>query len=206
MRATEHAPRGRFYLLERIDGLAEIVERGTGVQWYHSGTHAASDLQACEPLVEGLPRTFVVDAAGVELKDLMAAIGIGDVEAVRTLVESIDVNARFGCWTALHFATLGGYTGKKRILPRQAELVTVLLRSGAAVDARTVQAAEYEYLDWRGTHGAPGGRTPLMIAAANSQFTSLETAKVLLQSGADVNARDDNRERRSCQCGVQGDV
>ena len=31
-----------------------------------------------------------------------------------------------------------------------------------------------------------------MIAAANSRFTSLETAKVLLQSGADVNARDDN--------------
>ena len=31
MRATEHAPRGRFYLLERIYGLAEIVGRGAGV-------------------------------------------------------------------------------------------------------------------------------------------------------------------------------
>ena len=30
MRATEHAPRGRFYLLERIYGLAEIVGRGAG--------------------------------------------------------------------------------------------------------------------------------------------------------------------------------
>ena len=98
--------------------------------WYH-----ATDLQACEPLVEGLPRTFVVDAASVELKDLMAAIGVGDVEAVRTLVKHVDVNERFGCWGALHFATSGGYTGKKWILPRQAELVTVLLRSGAAVDA-----------------------------------------------------------------------
>ena len=28
MRATEHAPRGPFHLLERIHGLAEIVERG----------------------------------------------------------------------------------------------------------------------------------------------------------------------------------
>ena len=31
MRATEHAPRGPFYLLERRHGLAEIVERGGGV-------------------------------------------------------------------------------------------------------------------------------------------------------------------------------
>ena len=31
MCATEHAPRGRFYLLERIYGLAEIVGRGAGV-------------------------------------------------------------------------------------------------------------------------------------------------------------------------------
>ena len=27
MRATEHAPRGPFYLLERSHGLAEIIER-----------------------------------------------------------------------------------------------------------------------------------------------------------------------------------
>ena len=31
MRATEHAPRGPFHVLERRHGLAEIVERGTGV-------------------------------------------------------------------------------------------------------------------------------------------------------------------------------
>ena len=31
MRAAEHAPRDRFYLLERRHGLAEIVERGTVV-------------------------------------------------------------------------------------------------------------------------------------------------------------------------------
>ena len=28
MRATKHAPRGPFYLLERRNGLTEIVERG----------------------------------------------------------------------------------------------------------------------------------------------------------------------------------
>ena len=28
MRAAEHAPRDRFYLLERIRGLAKIIERG----------------------------------------------------------------------------------------------------------------------------------------------------------------------------------
>ena len=31
MRATEHAPRGPFHVLEHIHGLAEIIERGTGV-------------------------------------------------------------------------------------------------------------------------------------------------------------------------------
>jgi pyruvate kinase len=31
VRAAEHAPRGRFYLLERRHGLAEIVERGAPV-------------------------------------------------------------------------------------------------------------------------------------------------------------------------------
>ena len=31
MRAAEHAPRGRFYLLERRQRLAEIVERGAVV-------------------------------------------------------------------------------------------------------------------------------------------------------------------------------
>ena len=31
MRATEHAPRDPFRLLERRHGLAEIVERGAGV-------------------------------------------------------------------------------------------------------------------------------------------------------------------------------
>ena len=32
MRATVHAPRGPFRVLERIDGLAGIVERRTGVR------------------------------------------------------------------------------------------------------------------------------------------------------------------------------
>jgi hypothetical protein len=32
VRATEHAPRGPFSVLERRHGLAEIVERGTDVQ------------------------------------------------------------------------------------------------------------------------------------------------------------------------------
>ena len=32
MRATEHAPRGTFRLLERFYGLAEIVERGAVVR------------------------------------------------------------------------------------------------------------------------------------------------------------------------------
>ena len=31
MRATEHAPRGPFRVLERVHGLAEIVERGAVV-------------------------------------------------------------------------------------------------------------------------------------------------------------------------------
>jgi len=32
VRATEHAPRGPFYVLERRHGLAVLVERGVGVQ------------------------------------------------------------------------------------------------------------------------------------------------------------------------------
>ena len=31
VRATEHAPRGPFHVLERRHGLAEIIERGAGV-------------------------------------------------------------------------------------------------------------------------------------------------------------------------------
>ena len=31
MRATERAPRDRFHLLERIYGLADLIERGAGV-------------------------------------------------------------------------------------------------------------------------------------------------------------------------------
>ena len=31
MRATEHAPRDRFYLLERLHALAKILERGASV-------------------------------------------------------------------------------------------------------------------------------------------------------------------------------
>ena len=31
VRVTEHAPRDRFYLLERRHGLADIAERGGGV-------------------------------------------------------------------------------------------------------------------------------------------------------------------------------
>ena len=34
MRATEHAPRDPFRVLERLHGLAEVVERGAGVLQY----------------------------------------------------------------------------------------------------------------------------------------------------------------------------
>ena len=36
VRATEDAPRGRFDILERRHGLAEIIERGTGARVAHS--------------------------------------------------------------------------------------------------------------------------------------------------------------------------
>ena len=62
-------------------GGAALLYRGG---WYHNRGCLA---RACEPLVEALPTTYVVDAASVEHMDLMAAIGVGDVEAVRTLVE-----------------------------------------------------------------------------------------------------------------------
>ena len=41
MRAAQHAPRGRSYLLERRHGLAEMVERRAGVQVEHHGPNVA---------------------------------------------------------------------------------------------------------------------------------------------------------------------
>ena len=85
----------------RNQAIKKAVEEGHGhlvLRWltsggaallYYGGWYLHRDcLEACEPLVEGLPTTLVVDAANVELKHLMVAVGVGDVEAVRTLVKT----------------------------------------------------------------------------------------------------------------------
>ena len=41
MRATHHTTRGPFYLLKRLHGLAEVVERGDGVRVMPVGVFTA---------------------------------------------------------------------------------------------------------------------------------------------------------------------
>ena len=57
VRATEYAPRGRFHVLERTHGLAEIVERGVVV---HVGAPPAS--KDDKPLVRALKKAYLVTA------------------------------------------------------------------------------------------------------------------------------------------------
>ena len=105
---------------------------------------------------------------------LINAISGGQVEIARLLLShGVDVNNYHGMWTALHFAadSPGAWHG------RQTELVRALLDAGASVDAR------------KKAPSPKSGCTPLLLAA-QQDFTSPDTLKVLLKYGADVNAVD----------------
>ena len=56
MRATEHAPRGPFRLLERRHGLVEIVERGGGVLVERQSVIAPQMKRDLVTLSENAPR------------------------------------------------------------------------------------------------------------------------------------------------------
>jgi uncharacterized protein len=99
--------------------------------------------------------------AGDKNRDLILASMKGDVEKVRSLLDSgADVNAKDERgWTALLWAISRG----------QIDLVKLLLDKGSDVNAK-------------GEHGW----TPLMEAANRGQ---LEVAELLLKKGADVNTK-----------------
>ena len=66
VRGTEHAPRGPFDLLERIHGLAEIVERGGGVM--------VECLRVNPPRLERVVMVLAEDALSVKEANLSIMI------------------------------------------------------------------------------------------------------------------------------------
>jgi ankyrin repeat protein len=136
----------------------------------------------------------VLGAAESDLR-LIEAAKRADMAAVGTLLEQgLDVNARAGDGaTALHWAAYRD----------RADLVQLLLRSKAAVDATNDLGVTPLWVatSARGTAtveallaaGAkpnlapPSGETPLMLAA---RMGNVEAIKALVAHGADVNARE----------------
>lgn len=136
--------------------------------------------------------------------ELHEAVGGGDIEAVASLLEEVDVNAQLNGRTALYFAAIKGHVGMVKLLLERgadvnavrqsdgstalhgavehehAEVVLILLRSRANVDAQD---------QW--------GYTPLhralrysvaLFGANNSRITDI--VEYLLSYGADSNLRD----------------
>ena len=119
-----------------------------------------------------------------EVDFLMQAIGARNVEVALLLVaHGVDVAARYGPWTPLHFAAKMGaisYARESRpgrAMARHAELIRAMLDAGAPVDARTERRPTRPEFD----------NTPLMLAAGCG-YTSLDVLKLLLKYGADVDA------------------
>ena len=124
--------------------------------------------------------SVLLDAgARYEHRYLMSAVGLGNVETVQVLLPRANVNERFGYWTPLHWAAAGGYKNRRQFMPNQAEMVHLLLKAGASVNATAFP------------EGEATGETPLMSAAKHG-FTVSEVTKRLLQYGADISAADSN--------------
>jgi ankyrin repeat protein len=109
--------------------------------------------------------------------ELLSAIRVGDVDWVARLLASdgdlasASLGGGRGTQTPLH--VVAGWPG---YYPNGPEIALLLIRSGAAVDARTT-----------GRDPANSGETPLHWAASNDD---VDVARVLIDGGADLEASD----------------
>jgi len=126
-------------------------------------------------------------AALMALPGLAAADGLhdaakaGDIEYVRALVDAgVDVDAKAIGVTALLLAAYRGH----------AEVVALLIEAGADVDAKDERGLMWLFTrDGRDRLRDNRDRTALMLAAREGH---LEIAKLLIEAGADVDARDEH--------------
>jgi len=139
--------------------------------------------------------------ASIAASPIADAASRGDREAVKSLLQkAADVNAAQGDgMTALHWAAMNG----------DAELAQMLIVAGANIKA-TTRLGAYTPLYLASQHGQAqvlqalikagadtktgtnNGTTPLMAAAASGR---LDAVRVLLEHGADVNAKDGVRHQ-----------
>src|SRR6478752_2876989 len=109
--------------------------------------------------------------------ELATAIRVGDVDSVERLLAfdddlaSASLGGGRGTQTPLH--VVAGWPG---YYPNGPEIAPLLIRSGAAVDARTT-----------GRDSADTGETPLHWVASNDD---VDVARVLIDGGADLEAPD----------------
>jgi hypothetical protein len=144
---------------------------------------------------------------------LILASEMGSTECVKILLEAgadpNHIGGGFICWTALHYATLGGYV----------DIVTILLKHGASLDIRdkygetALQMSAFEgnvdIMTILLKHGASldiqdkDGWTALHVSASSGY---VDVVTLLLEHGASLDIQDDDGETALLVSASKGNV